>query len=92
MALNGWEHHDLEKEIVNSNMAQLLELFKRESEKFSQECVKFVELKGKMTEEQVEKIEEKCKFLEEARMKIALVIAERLTDTSRIQHQVNPKR
>ncbi|MEK3987671.1 hypothetical protein MHB77_30520 [Paenibacillus sp. FSL K6-3166] len=92
MSINGWEHYDLEKEIGNSNMAQLLELFKRESEKFSQECVKYVDSNGKLTMDERKKVEEKCTFLNEARMKVALEVAERMTDITRIQHQVIPNR
>lgn len=90
MAINGWEHYDLETEIANSNMAQLLELFKREEEKYHQECIKYVDLLGKLTDEGKKQVKEQCEFLEEAKMKVALEIAERMTNTSRIQHAVRP--
>lgn len=92
MNRTGWEHYELEKEISNSNTAQLLMIFKRESEKFSIKCVEYANSLGKLTEEGRKELEEECQFLNEGREKIAMTISEILTDTKRIQHQVTPKR
>lgn len=92
MEKTGWEHYELEKEISNSNTAQLLMLFKRESEKFSNKCVEYANSLGRLTEEGRKELEDECHLLNEGRQKIAMTIAEILTDTKRIQHQVTPKR
>lgn len=83
MAINGWEHYELEKEIAKSNMAQLLELFKREDDSYSKKCGEFVTVLSGLTEEGKKKFEEECELLEERRIKVALVIAEKLTSTRR---------
>lgn len=88
MGRTGWEHYELENEIVNSNTAQLLEIFKRENEKYTAKCIEFVT--SKLTEEGKKEVEEQCKLLNEGRQKVAMTIAEILTDTKKIQHQVNP--
>jgi len=90
MANNGWEHYDLEKEISGSNMAQLLELFKRENEKYLGMCVKYVDLLDELTEEAKEKTREQCEFLLASKTKVALEIAERMTETTKIQREVVP--
>lgn len=74
----GWEHYELEKEIYNSNMAQLLELFKRESGKYTEKCIEYV--KAKLTPEGKKEVEEECYLLSEGREKIAMRIAEMLTN------------
>ena len=84
MERTGWEHYDLEKEIANANMAQLLELFKRESEKYINKCAEYVKTLSKLTEEGKKDIEEEADLLDEGRRKIAMHIAEILTDTKRM--------
>lgn len=83
----GWEHYELEKEMADSNMAQLLELFKRESDKFSSKCSELFTNFGKLTEEGKKQIEEDATLINEGRQKIALTIAEILTDTKRIPNE-----
>lgn len=87
MALNDWEHEELSNEIYNSNMAQLLELFKREDAKLNQQCMDLVSNLSSWTETGRKEIEEKCKLLDEGRMKIALEIVQRLTDTTKFQNK-----
>ncbi|MCM3109876.1 hypothetical protein [Lederbergia lenta] len=91
MERTGWEHYELEKEISKSNTAQLLMIFKRESETYRNKCIEYVDFAGKLTEEGKKELEEECRFLNEGRRKIALTIAEILTDINRIQHQVDPR-
>lgn len=83
MERNGWEHYELEKEIAKSNMAQLLELFKRESDKYTQKCIEFAKSLSKLTDEGRKEIEDEARLLHEGMQKISLVIAEVLTDTKR---------
>lgn len=91
MKRTGWEHYELEKEISNSNTAQLLIIFKRESENLKNKCVEYTNSLGKLTEEGKRELEEEIKLINEGRQKIAITIAEILTDTKRIQHQIYPK-
>jgi DNA-directed RNA polymerase subunit F len=92
MNRTGWEHHELEKEISNSTIAQLLELFKRESEKYTNKCVEFANSLGRLTESGKKQIEEEALLLSEGREKVALHIVEILTDVKRIQREIAPKR
>jgi hypothetical protein len=85
MNRTGWEHYELEKVIINSNMAQLLELFKRESEKYINKCVEYSNSLSKLTEDSKKQVEEECQLLNEGRVKIAVYIAEKLTDFKSIQ-------
>ncbi|UGO47720.1 hypothetical protein MCCARTNEY_146 [Bacillus phage vB_BanH_McCartney] len=81
MAKTGWENYDLETEMSKCNTAQLLMLFKREDDKYSAECGKFVQLHAHLTETGKAEMEAKCKSLDEGRQRIALRIAELLTKT-----------
>lgn len=90
MKNNGWEHHDLEKEIGASNMAQLLTLFKRGNEEYIEMCGKYVDLSCELTDEAKSKTREQCEFLYQAKVKIALEIAERMTETTKVQREVIP--
>lgn len=92
MDRTGWEHHELEKEIAHSNTAQLLVIFKRESEKFSTKCVEYAHSIGKLTEAGRKELEEECKLINEGRQIVAMTIAEILTDVKRIQNQIYPNR
>lgn len=92
MKKTGWEHHELEKEMANSNLAQLLELFKRESEKYTNKCVNLVENSSKLTEEGKKELENEASLLQEGKEKLAMEIAEMLTDTKKFQREVRPKR
>lgn len=91
MQRTGWEHYDLEKEIGQCNMAMLLELFKRESAKYDKGCLDYFHAIGKLTEEGKKETEEQLTLLNEGRQKIAMRIAEILTDTKRIQQEIRPK-
>lgn len=77
---NGWEHYEIEKEMANANIASLLMMFKRENGKFSAKCAEYVTNLSNLTDEGKQKIEAECDLLDEARIKIALSIAESLTD------------
>jgi hypothetical protein len=79
MKRTGWEHYELEKEMSKTNIAGMLELFKREDNKFSAKCAELVQSFSKLTDEGKNEIENECKLLDEARQKIALRIAESLT-------------
>jgi DNA-directed RNA polymerase subunit F len=92
MNRTGWEHYELEKEVFNSNLAQLLELFKRESEKYTNKCVDYTKSIGKLTEDGKKELEEEAILINEGREKIALHIAEILTDVKRIQRHIIPER
>ncbi len=92
MKRTGWEHHELGKEMVNSNLAQLLELFKRENEKYTNKCIEYTRNISKLTEEEKVQFEKEAMLLNEGREKIAVEIAEMLTDTKRRQREVTPKR
>lgn len=81
VARNGWEHYDIEKEMAVANIAQLLELFKRENKKYMKKCAELVNNFGNLTDEGRAKMESECNFLDEARVKVSLRIAEVLTDT-----------
>jgi hypothetical protein len=83
MARNGWEHYELEKEIAQSNLAQLLELYKREDAKYNSKCGELFNQFGKLTEEGKKAITVECELLDEARVKVALVIADKLTNVKR---------
>lgn len=79
MERTGWEHYELEKEMANSNMAQLLELFKREDEKCIVKAMEYVDLKNNLTDEGRKAMEEEFKLLREGKEKVAVSIAEKLT-------------
>lgn len=91
MERTGWEHHELEKEMSNSNFAQLLEIFKRESEKYTNKCVEYTFNLSKLTAEGKKEMENEAKLLQEGRQKVAMEIAEILTDTKRFQREIRPK-
>lgn len=97
MPLNtGWEHFELEKEIGNSNIAQLLEIFKREDAQYKVMCKHYVSIyraSGNNIEApEVQAVKRDCEHLEVSRLKVSLIIAQRLTDTERIQNQVYPNK
>lgn len=79
MERTGWEHYELEKEMANSNMAQLLEIFKREDEKCIVKAMEYVDLKNNLTDEGRKAMEEEFKLLREGKEKVAVSIAEKLT-------------
>jgi hypothetical protein len=81
MERTGWEHHDLEKEIFKCNVAQLLELFKRESQKYIAKCAEYTNGLGRLTEEGKKELQNEAILLAEGRDKVALAITEILTDT-----------
>lgn len=91
MERTGWEHYELEKEMAQSNTAQLLMMFKRESEKYTNKCIEYTHSLGKLTEEGKKELEAECQLLNEGRQKIAMTITEILTDVKRIQPQIHPK-
>lgn len=82
MSRNGWEHYDLQKEVNKSNIAQLLEMFKRESEKYDLKCVEFCDFDGKLSEKVKENILSECEFLQEGRILISLELTKRMTETN----------
>jgi hypothetical protein len=86
MERSGWEHYELEKEMMNSDIAQLLNLFKRENEKYTAKCMEYVQIFDSLNEEGKKQLEDHCKLLSEAKSKVALVIAERLTIVKRIKN------
>lgn len=80
---NEWEYHEFEKELENANTEKLLEMFKRENDNFTAKCTEFATYLNNCTEEvksKFEKVESECDFLDDIRIKIALRIAESLTD------------
>lgn len=91
MSMHGWEHYDLGKEIARSNMAMLLELFKREHERYTNKCVEYVNSQGKLTEEGKKELEKECDLINEGCLKISFEIAERLTNVKKIQYEILPK-
>lgn len=84
MERTGWEHYELEKEMSNANTAQLLALFTRESERFSKKCIEYAQSQGKLTEEGRKELEGECTLINEGRQKLAMTIAEVLTDVRKI--------
>lgn len=84
MNRTGREHHELEKEIANSNIAQLLEIFKRESEKYNSRGIEYAECHMKLTEEEKNQWGEEAALLHEGREKIAFRIAEILIDNKSV--------
>ena len=92
MNLNGWEYYELEKEMGNSNFAQLLELFKRESKKYLDGCNEYVKNLSNLNKEGKEKLESELNFIAGGKLKIGLRIAEIMTDTTMIQNEIRPKR
>lgn len=80
---NGWEHYDLEKEMLKCNIAQLLELYKTEYEKYLAKCKIYFDSLPSLTKEGKKKMEEECALCDEARTKVALRIVEQLTDTKK---------
>lgn len=84
MEKTGWEHADLEKEMATSNTAQLLELFKRETEKYNEKSSFYFHSQHMLTDEGRKELEEEAHIIDEGRKKIALAIVEVLTDTKRV--------
>lgn len=81
MNLNSWDYHELSKEVVNSSIAQLLEIYKREEQKYSEKCKHYFDMQGSLTEEGRKEIVKQCEFLEGGKFLVALEIADRLTKT-----------
>lgn len=77
MAFNGWEHHDLNVQLRDSNISNSLELYKKKHNELRQECSKIIDLKPES--EEYKKQHEKCTFMHEQKMKIALHIADTMT-------------
>lgn len=93
MAINGWEHYDLETEMAGANIATLLELFKRENEAFKKQCTEYVEMLPKVTEKGGKELEDACMVQKERCLKVSLSIAEILTDTQKVRYyETDPKR
>lgn len=89
---SNWEYQQaLEKEIASSNFAQLLELFKRENEKYENLCIEYMENLHKLTTEKIKELVNKANTKNDGRRKIALKIAEIMTDTKRVQPEIKPK-
>ena len=80
MNLGGWDYYDLQKEIQKCNMFELLLLYRREKKKFQEKCVELINNGESLNDLGKEKIEKECKFLEGSEMKIALEIADRMTN------------
>jgi hypothetical protein len=83
MAIHGWEHYDLEKEMAECNIAGLLELFKREAKASSDKAVEYINVMKNLTDEGKKEFEEQFNLLQERKIKIALSIAEHLTETKK---------
>ena len=83
LALNGWEHYELEKEMVNANMATLLELYKRENNVYLEGCKNYVKVLPDLTEEGDAKIKGELALQHERCIKLSLRIADDLTNTDK---------
>lgn len=83
MAINGWEHHDLSIKISKANLAELLDIYKEEKEKYLALCQELVKHMSSLTEAGKEKFNKECEHAEEAMMKVSLAIADMLTDKKR---------
>ncbi|MBD8523874.1 hypothetical protein [Lysinibacillus fusiformis] len=73
-------YHEIDKELTNADTEKLVEMFKRVNDSFTAKCKEFV---TNLTDEgkvRIAKIEEECDFLDDTRIKIALRIAENLTN------------
>lgn len=81
MAINGWEHYDLEQELHKSSPVQVLAIYKRETEKYNNKCTELVSRFNKVTEKEQSELEAECHHLNEARCKVALKLADMLTKT-----------
>lgn len=79
MDLNSWDYHDLDKEMRGANVFELMELFKRERGKYTDKCSELVSNMKNLNEVGRQSIEDECRFLEGAKLKVALRIAETLT-------------
>lgn len=76
MEKTGWEYYELEKEMKGASISRLTGLFKRESEKLKNKCVEYI----KVAAENKSEIEKEAIFLDGCRTKIAIRIAEKLTE------------
>lgn len=76
MKTHGWEYHELEKEMREASVYKLLGLFKREEKKFADKCAEMI---TSGVRERGEK-EREAKFLDGSRTKVALRLAEKLTE------------
>lgn len=79
MNLNSWDYYDLEKEMQGASVGRLLELYKRENKSFSDKCFEMVNIQSNLNEEGKRSYEKECEFLNGARLKVALKIADELT-------------
>jgi len=73
-------YHELDKEMTNADTEKLLELFKRVSDNFTAKCKEFATHLSEEGKVRISKFEEECDFLDDMRIKIALRIAENLTN------------
>jgi len=79
MNLNSWDYDELDKEMRKATPFQLLQLYKRENKKYTEKCVEYANRIGTLTPEGITVLEKECEFLNGARIKVALKIAEELT-------------
>lgn len=84
MNRTGWEHYELEKELSNSNMAQLLEIFKRENDNYNKKSTEYFNLFTKLSKEAKKEMEDELIILKEGMAKVALEIARTLTDVKHV--------
>ncbi|MBP1308966.1 hypothetical protein JOD82_001986 [Paenibacillus sp. 1182] len=81
MSIHGWEHYELDKEMADANVAKLLEIYIREDQNYINKCCEHLDMSSLLSEEGKKKVMEQCQHYEEAKIKIALEIADRLTKT-----------
>lgn len=79
MNIYGWEYSDLSKEIRDTNVAGLIELYKREDEKYSTKCGEYVTIKSSLTEDEVKEMEKECEFLHGCKLLVAMRLADELS-------------
>jgi hypothetical protein len=77
--IHGWEYYELGQEMRGAGIAKLLAIYSRESQKYSDKCLEYVDLDNKLNAEAKERIKEHCEFLDGAKMLLALRIADMLT-------------
>lgn len=76
MNMNSWEFEDLAMELATASVMELMSIYTREDNKYSEACTKLFHEKDERKREILTK---ECEKLELGRTKVALKLAEKLT-------------
>lgn len=77
--LNSWDYDELGTELRDATFYQLLNIYKREEEKYSLKCLDYFDNYSNLNEDGEKKLRQECEHLYGSKIKASLAIAEALT-------------